>query len=93
MPADTEWHYVSFMSDGSRMAVICDGKQIRTGAAQSIPDGIDISNSQDMTVSCHQEGVWVRSITFSPIGPMSRMKFSPSGGAKRVSIGDRLSQR
>jgi len=73
MPADTEWHHISFMSDSSRLTVGCDGKQIGVGASQSSPSNLDLSNSQDMSMPCHQEGLWVRNITFPQIGLTSSM--------------------
>jgi len=86
MPADTEWHHISFMSDGSQMTVGCDGRQIGTGAAQSIPDGIDISNSQDMNVPCHQEGIWFRNIVFPQIGMALSTKINPKDGVEMVYV-------
>ena len=86
MAADTEWHHVSFMSDGSRLTVGCDGQQIGIGAAQNIPDSIDISNSQDMTVPCHQEGIWVRNITSPQINTPPNTKINPKDGAEMVYV-------
>ncbi len=86
MTADTEWHHFSFMSDGSRLTVGCDGQQIGAGAAQNIPDSIGISNSQDMTVPCHQEGMWVRNITFHQISTASSTKINPKDGAEMVYV-------
>ena len=86
MPADTEWHHISFMSDGSKMTVGCDGRQIGTGAAQTIPDSLDISNSQDMNVPCHQEGLWVRNIVFPQIGMALSTKINPKDGAEMVYV-------
>gem|GEM_PF-2638136 len=86
MTADTEWHHISFMSDGSKMTVGCDGRQIGTGAAQTIPDSLDISNSQDMNVPCHQEGLWVRNIVFPQIGMALSTKINPKDGAEMVYV-------
>ena len=86
MTADTEWHHISFMSDGSKITVGCDGRQIGTGAAQTIPDSLDISNSQDMNVPCHQEGLWVRNIVFPQIGMALSTKINPKDGAEMVYV-------
>ena len=60
---DVEWHHVSYVSNSSSLIVLLDGKQVGTGSAQNIPDSVDLSNSQDMRVPCHQEGVWVRNVS------------------------------
>ena len=60
--ADSEWHHVNFLNNGSDLTVGLDGKQIGSGASQNVPQEVTLINNQDMTVACHQEGVWVRNI-------------------------------
>lgn len=60
--ADNRWHHVSFMSDEANLTVGLNGKQVGSGASQNVPQSISLINNQDMTVACHQEGVWVRNV-------------------------------
>ena len=60
--ANNEWHHVSFMDDGNYLTVGLDGKQIGSGATQGVPQSLSLLNNQDMTVACHQEGVWIRNV-------------------------------
>ena len=60
---DTEWHHLSYISNGNILIVQLDNKQVGTGAAQNIPDSLVLGNGQDMSVPCHQEGVWVRNVS------------------------------
>ena len=60
--ANNEWHHVSFLNSGSDLTVGLDGKQIGSGASQNVPQEVTLINNQDMTVACHQEGVWIRNI-------------------------------
>jgi len=64
LTADAVWHRLSYKSDGNSLIVTLDGKQARTATAQASPDALSLSNSQDMSLPCHQEGVWVRNISF-----------------------------
>lgn len=66
--ADTAWHQVSYKSDGSTLTVNLDGKQVGTGPAQIVPNRLSLENSQDMTVPCHQEGVWVQNVSIKSEG-------------------------
>ena len=64
LTADAVWHRLTYKSDGNSLIVTLDGKQARTATAQASPDALSLSNSQDMSLPCHQEGVWVRNISF-----------------------------
>ena len=61
--ADANWHQVRYTCDSAGLKVEMDGKQVGSRSTQSIPDTLALSNSQDMTVPCHQDGVWVRNIS------------------------------
>jgi len=67
--ADTEWHHVSYISDGTILTAWLDNKQVGTGPAQNIPNHVSFSNSQDMHVPCHQEGVWLRNFSVGSVQP------------------------
>ena len=73
--ADTEWHHVLYISDGTTLSVQLDNKQVGSGPAQNVPDKVSFSNSQDMHVPCHQEGVWIRN--FSVEGTQPVIKANP----------------
>lgn len=61
-PADNQWHHFSILNEGSSLTIGLDGKQVGTGTSQSSPDNVALENNQDMTMACHQEGVWVRNV-------------------------------
>ena len=71
LTADAVWHRLSYESDGNSLIVTLDGKQVRTATAQASPDALSLSNSQDMSLPCHQEGVWVRNISVQSGAPPS----------------------
>lgn len=60
--ADLRWHHLSYTSSANAFTVELDGKQIGSASAQDIPDSVNLSNGQDLSVPCHQGGVWVRNV-------------------------------